>query len=193
MPREEQERRWQEGPRVRVRPRPGLPAEPVRVVVGEARSALRALEQRFLALQASLETRPPADLLADCLTLLSQLKELDQRLEEVSARRDLPYGTHLRLTFLNGNCRWLTRRISTEVVLALQVHLEQRFRRLVDPQAYQLFLRLDELSDAGREIEALSDRELMSRLRDGTLVRDVLESVRLMDVVPWPPQPGSPI
>jgi hypothetical protein len=189
---EGQERRWEEGPRVRVRPRPGRRAEPVRVVIGEVRDALRGLERHFLAVQAGAETREAAELLTEYLTLLNQLRGLDQRLEAAAGRRDLQYGVHLRFLYLNDNCRWLARRILAEMVLTLQVHLEQRFRRLVDPDVYQMFLRLDELADTGREIESMPDRELMSRLRDGTLVRDVLEAVRLADVVAWPPQGPPP-
>ncbi len=190
---EEQQRRGEEGPRVRVRPRPGRRAEPVRAVLGEVRTRLRDLERRFLAVQAAAEARPPAEVLGEYLVLLQQVKEVDQRLEGAAGRRDLQYGMHLRLRYLNDNCRWLSRQIAAEVVLTLQVHLEQRFKRATDPDAYQMFLRLEELADTGREIERLSDRELMERLRDGTLVRDVLEAVRLADVVAWPLQtPQAP-
>lgn len=189
---DERGQRGDEGPRVRVRPRPGRRAQPLRTIAGEVRAGLREVEQRFLTVQAEAEARPPADVLADYLALLGRVRDLYVRLEDTSGRRDVSYGMHLRLEFLHGACRWLARRISAEVVLAMQVQLEQRFRQVVDADAYQVYLRLEELTDAGREIEALSDRELLGRLRDGTLVRDVLETLRLADVLPWRGQVGPP-
>ncbi|HET8679465.1 MAG TPA: hypothetical protein VFM39_05055, partial [bacterium] len=100
-----------------------------------------------------------------------------------SGRRDIPYLVDRRLTQLHDHSRWLVRRVSAVFLLILEVNLEQEFKQMIGPDAYQLFLRLEEVVDAAREIETLNDRDLMIKARDGTLLREVLEQARLGDVL----------
>ncbi|MGH2372895.1 MAG: hypothetical protein ACRDIC_05385 [bacterium] len=169
----------QETPRVRVVRR----ADAGRITTDPLRSALRETERRFLSLQSSAAARASAEVLAEYLAILRDLGEIDEHLQEASGRRDIAYLVDRRLSILGDYCRWLTRRVSAEFFLILQVDLEQGLKRVIAPEAYQMFLRLEEVEDTAREIEMLSDRELMAKLRDGALVRDILEQIRLGDVL----------
>ncbi len=172
-----------EAPRVVRRLRVARRSDAVGAVLDPQRSSLRAAEQRFLSLQRAAAARPSTEVLAEYLAVLGDLRQIDEQLREASGRRDIPFILDRRLTFLNDHCRWLTRRVSAEVLLVLEIHLEQELKRVIAPEAYQMFLRLEEVDDAAREMETLSDRELMARLREGALLREVLEQVRLGDVL----------
>ncbi len=182
--------RPEEVPRVRVRSRVVRRDDALRPTTDPLRSALREAERRFLSLQSSAAMRASTEGLAEYLTILTDLGRIDERLQEASGRRDIPYIVDRRLTILNQYCRWLTRRVSAEFFLLLQVHLEQELKRVIAPEAYQVFLRLEEVEDAARELEKLADRELMAKLREGTLVKEVLEQVRLGDVLGQVGRPG---
>ncbi len=172
-----------EEPRVRVRTRVVRRGEMVRITTDPLRSALRDAEHRFLASQRASAAGASPDVLSEYLAILADLGAIDERLEEVSGRRDIPYLTDRRLTLLREHSRWLVRRVSTEFLLVLQVRLEQELRMMIGSEAYQMFLRFEEVEDAAREIERLSDDDLMSRLREGSLLRGILEQVRLGDVL----------
>jgi hypothetical protein len=138
---------------------------------------------RFLAIQSNARTRAPSEALAGCLVVLDELRKIDGRLHNVAGRRDIPYFTERRLMLLNDYCQWLIRRVGTELLLILRVHLERELRRMISPDAYQVFERLEEVEDTARELEAGADQEIMARVRDGSLFRDILDQVRLRDVV----------
>jgi hypothetical protein len=144
--------------------------------------ALRDLEKRFLAAQSSVPPRAPSEALADCLSILDELRGIDGRLNEAAERRDFPYSLERRRAFLNTYCRWLIRRVGTEFLLILRVHLERELKGMISPDALQVFQRLEEVDDAARDLEAEADHELMARVRDGSLLRDVLDQLRLQDV-----------
>jgi hypothetical protein len=176
--------------RVKVRTRVVRRGEVVRVTTDPLRSALREAERRFLASQSSRAAGESPDVLSDYLFQLNELGRIDEALEDIGSRRDISYLTDRRLRVLADHCRWLSRRVTTEFLLVLQVHLEQELRRAIGPEAYQMFLRFEEVEGAAREIEALPDDALMMRLREGTLFRDVLAQVRLGDIVGPPRGPG---
>ncbi|MGH2403372.1 MAG: hypothetical protein ACRDGN_02805 [bacterium] len=169
----------EETPRVVRRLRVARRTDTIRPLLDPQRGALRAAEQRFLSLQRAAAARPSTEVVAEYLAILGDLRQIDEQLREASGRRDIPFIVDRRLTFLNEHCRWLTRRVSAEVLLVLEIHLEQEVKRVIAPEAYQVFLLLEEVEDTAREIEMLSDRELMVKLREGTLVREILEQVRL--------------
>ncbi|MGQ0549320.1 MAG: hypothetical protein ACT4PY_06595 [Armatimonadota bacterium] len=156
-------------------------SEAFRSILDPLHHALKDAERRFLALQSTAATS--TEVLGEYLGILAELGAVDERLREISGRRDIPYVVDRRATQLHDYCRWLVRRVSAVFLLILQVNLEQDFKQLIGPDAYQMFLRLEEVVDAAREIEALSDRELMTRVREGTLLREVLEQARLGDLM----------
>jgi len=182
----EGERRWSEGPRVRVRTRvvrrgdavirPSGAIDPTSTAV---RSSLRAAELRFLSLQSRSAEGTSPETLLEYLSILADLRVAGNRLQEMSGRRDVSYLADRRLTVLDHHCLWLTRRVSAEFLLFLQVQLEQELKRMIGPQAYQLYLRLEDVGDAAREVEMLDDHHLMGRLREGTLLREILDQVFL--------------
>lgn len=172
----------EEGPRVRVRGRLARDAGGFPLRTDSLRRALRDVESRFLVMQSGGLARSSTETLASCLTILEQLGGIHRHIQEAADRQDIPYLVERRLTLLSDHCQWLTRRVSTEFLLVLRIRLEQEFRRVVSPEAYQAFQRIRETEDAAREIEATGDLELMARLRDGTLLRGVLEQIRLRDV-----------
>ncbi len=169
--------------RVRVRTRVQRQGDTIRVAGDPLRSALREAERRFLASQSSAATSGSPAVLSEYLTLMAELGVIDERLEEASGRRDNPYLADRRLTALREYCRWLARRVSTEFLLVLNVHLEQELKKIIGPDAYQMFLQFEEVADASREIEMLPDHELMARLREGTVFRDILKQVRVGDLL----------
>ncbi len=175
------ERPPEEVPRVRVRSRVVRRGDAIRLTTDPLRSALREAERRFLSLQSDAAARATNEVLAEYLTILTDLATIDENLQGASGRRDIPYLVDRRLTILNDYCRWLTRRVSAEFFLILQVHLEQELKRVITLEAYRAFLRLEEVEDVAREVETLTDRELMVKLREGTLVKEVLEQIRLGD------------
>lgn len=161
--------------RVRVRTRVVRRGDVIPLTTDSLQGTLREAERRFLSLQNSAMADAPPGVLSEYLAILADLRVVDGHLREMSGRRDITYSADRRLTYLNNHCRWLTRRVSAECLLVLQVQLEQEFRRVISPDAYQMFLRLEEIEDAGREIEAFSNRELMNRLHEGTLVREAVD------------------
>jgi len=173
----------EEAPRVVRRLRVVRRSNAIRSSLDPVRAALRQAERRFLSLQSAAVARPSTEVLAEYLAILADLRGVDERLREAAGRRDIPFIVDRRLTFLNEYCRWLIRRVSGEILLTLEIHLEQELKRTMAPEAYQMFLRLEEVEDAAREIETLPDRELMARLHEGTLLREVLEQVRLGNLV----------
>ncbi len=156
-------------------------SEAFRSILEPLRRTLNEAERRFLALQSAADTSTEA--LGEYLGILAEVGAIDERLREISGRRDIPYLVDRRLTQLHDHCRWLVRRVSAVFLLILEVNLEQEFKQMIGPDAYQLFLRLEEVVDAAREIETLSDRDLMIKARDGTLLREVLEQARLGDLL----------
>lgn len=171
----------EEAPPAAERTRVVRRSEAFRSILEPLRRTLNEAERRFLALQAAAATSTEA--LGEYLAILAEAGTIDERLREISGRRDIPYLVDRRLTQLHDHCRWLVRRVSAVFLLILEVNLEQEFKQIIGPEAYQLFLRLEEVVDAAREIETLSDRELMTRARDGTLLREVLEQAHLGDVL----------
>jgi hypothetical protein len=73
--------------------------------------------------------------------------------------------------------------VSAEFLLLLQIRLEQQLKQTIDPRAYQLYLRLEDVGDAAREVEMLDDRDLLERLREGTLMQDIVDQVFLQGEV----------
>jgi hypothetical protein len=181
---------WAMEPRVRVRAR--VVREALRITTDPLRSALNDAERRFLAAQRDATHGAPGAL-SEYLTIMTDLGIIDERLEEVADRRDVSYLTNRRLSRLKEHCRWLARRVSADFLLALQVRLEQELKQIIGPEAYQMFLRFEEVEDAAGEIDRLSDDDLMVRLREGTLLRGILEQVRLGDILGRTRQAGSTI
>jgi hypothetical protein len=136
--------------------------------------------------QNSASVRAPAESLVTCVAILEELGRIEGLLHEESARRDTPYLAERRLGLMREYCQWLTRRVSAEFLLVLRVQLERELRSMISPEAYQLFQRLEDIEDTAREIEATPDEELMARQREGSLFREVLDQVRLRDVVRLP-------
>jgi hypothetical protein len=168
--------------RVRARTRVPRQGDTIRAAGDPLRSALRETERRFLASQASAAARGSPTVLSEYLTLMAELGVIDEQLEEASARRDNSYLSDRRLNAQRDYCRWLARRVSTEFLLLLEVHLEQELKRLIAPDAYELFLRFEKIEDAAREIETLPDNDLMARVREGTVFRQILKQVRVWDL-----------
>ncbi|MDR7418906.1 MAG: hypothetical protein QN178_08335 [Armatimonadota bacterium] len=186
--------RYQEGPRVRMRPRAVPRADADARAAASMRAVLREAESRFLALQTTATESAPAVVLSAYLNILRDLGSVAERLHEASTRRDVSFLYDRRLSFLNEHCRWLARRVSAEFLLILQVHLEQDLRDTISPEAYQKFLRLEEVEDAAMEVEGLSDKDLMGKLRIGTLFSEVLEQVDLDHMRAKPRhQPHTPL
>jgi hypothetical protein len=173
-----EEGRMSEGEqRVRVRARVVRRGDPLRPTTHLLRDDLREAERRFLLWQGGGPGIPPVDVLAEYLEILASLKLIYNQLQELSERRDSSYLADRRLNYLQGHCVWLTRRVSTEFLLVRQLHLERELRSAISQDAYQVFLRLEDVTDASREIETLGDRDLMARLGEGTLFREILERV----------------
>jgi len=194
----ESERRWSEGPRVRVRSRVVRrsasvmrPSGSVELTSHAVRSSLRAAEVRFLLLQSRSAERPSSEILLEYLGILADLRVAGNRLQDMSGRRDLSYLTDRRLTVLHHHCIWLTRRVSAEFLLLLQVQIEQELKRAIAPETYQLYLRVQDVGDASREVETLDDRGLMCRLRDGTLLGEILDQIFLQGDRPSAPEAGA--
>ena len=180
-----------EGSRVRVRTRVLRQGDPIRAAGDPLRSALRDAERRFLASQTSAAVGGSPAVLSEYQTLMAELGVIDERLEEASGRRDTPYLVDRRLSALKEYGRWLARRISAEFLLVLKVQLEQELKRVIGPDGYQMFLRFEEVEDAAREIEALADDDLMARVREGALFRQILKQARLEELLGRPRQHGT--
>jgi hypothetical protein len=148
-------------------------------MVDSLRSVLREAESRFLTLQATATQSDPAVVLLAYLNILADLGALAERLHEASVRRDISFVADRRLMFLSDFCRWLARRVSTEFLLILRISLEQDLKDAISPEACLKFLRLEEVEDAARDVEALSDKDLIGKLRIGTLFRDILDQISL--------------
>lgn len=172
--------------RVRVRTRVVRQGDTIRVTGDPLRSALRDVERRFLASQASTATGGSPDAMSEHLALMAELGVIDQHLDEEAGRRDVPYLADRRIGALREYCHWLARRVSSEFLLVLKVRLERELKRVIGPEAYQMFLRFEEVEDAAREIETLPDSDLMAKVREGTLFRAVLEQVQLGDLLIGP-------
>jgi hypothetical protein len=155
------------------------------------RSALRETERRFLAAHASVAARGTPTVLSEYLTLMAEVGVIDERLEEASSQRDASYMAARRVRSLRDYSRWLARRVSTEFLLLLEAHLETELKRLIGPDAYELFLRFEEVEEAAHEIGALSDDDLMARAREGTVFRRILNRVRVWEL-PARPQELTP-
>lgn len=179
-----------EVPAERIKPRVVRRGDAARVAADPLRASLRAAERRFLQLQSLGLEGISAQMLSEHLAILDDLRVIYGRLHEESVRRDIPYVTERRLTFLTEYCRWLTRRVSAQTLLMLEVQIEQELKRIISPEAYQVFLRLEDVVEDAREMETLGDREVMARLADGTLLRGVAEQIRLGSAS-VPPQPSS--
>jgi hypothetical protein len=175
-------RRWEEGPRVRVKARVVPRGDPVRTAVEALRARLADAEHRFLALLSRIGQGISRDVLVECLEILAELREVAARLHEMAGRRDISYFADLRLTALRNHCLWLARRTSGEFLLLLQIHFEATLRRLIGPNAYQIYLRLEDVEDVAREVETMSDHDLLGRLRDGTLLRENVEQTLPADL-----------
>jgi hypothetical protein len=162
-----------------MRPRGGLEAAAELPALDPVGGAMRDLERRFLeSLSASAHT-VPAEVQASYLQILAELREIDAGIQESMGRHDVPYFTDRRLCGLADHCEWLTKRVSSELMLLLQVQVERDLRQMISPEAYQLFLRLEEVEAVARDLDDLTGSTLMERLREGTLLREILEQVRL--------------
>jgi hypothetical protein len=170
---------------VRVRTRVVRRSDSVRVTTAPIRQALQEVERRFIGVQSGRTLATSTRVLADYVRLLSELGSLHKQLGDAVGRRDISYLTDRRVSLLGDYCHWLTRRVSSEFLLVLQVLLEQELKQVMGPETYQIFLRFEEIEDAAREIETLPEGEFMTRLHDGTLVRELLELVRIGDVSGW--------
>jgi hypothetical protein len=148
------------------------------------RSALRDAERRFLWLQGRAADGALRDALAGYLVTLSDLRMASDRIRDVSGRRDLSYLADRRLTALSNHCVWLVRKVSAEFLLILQLQLEQELKRVIDPDAYRMYLHLEDVADTARELEMLDDRSLMARLREGSM-RETLELALSGEAFPW--------
>lgn len=179
--------RWSEGPRVRVRRRGTIrsgtwpPGEKTQVTTDPLRGALRAAERRFLALQGMSAEGRWSEALEGYQDLMAELRMIGNRLGEHVGRRDLTFLADRRLNLLQDHCLWLARRVSSALLLVLQLRLEQELKRLSGPRGYQVYLRLEDVADAAHEVEALSEHDLMARLRDGTLWGDLQDQESLPD------------
>lgn len=183
MSAEESERPLDDGPRVLVRTRVVRRGDPIRPTTDPLRGGLREAERRFLSLQSRAAEGASPDALSEYLAILADLKVIGEHLQDLAGRRDISYLADRRLAVLNNHCLWLTRRVSGEFLLILQIYLEQELKRVIDPHAYQMYLQLEDVSDAARAVEMLDDRDLMARLREGTLFREILEHVPPGDVL----------
>lgn len=134
-------------------------------------------ERRFLALQGRTAYGPTVEAFAEFQAILEDLRTIGSRLVEMTGRRDASFFVERRLAILHQHCLWLARRVSAECLLLHEIRLEQALRRLISLEAYHLYLRLEDVEDAAREVEMLDDRDLMARLREGTLVSGILEPV----------------
>jgi hypothetical protein len=153
--------------------------------------ALRDLERRFLDTLPTSAQAAPAELQATYLTILSELREIDADIQESIGRHDLPYVIDRRLATLADHCEWMTKRVTGELMLLVQVAVERDLKRMISSQAYQLFLRLEEIEAVARDFDDLSGKALMERLREGTLFREILEQVRLGSGASVPAPPGD--
>jgi hypothetical protein len=176
-----------------MRPRAGPRGDVDARAAASMRTVLREAENRFLALQTTAAESAPAVVLSAYLNILADLGSVAERLHEASVRRDVSFLADRRLAFLDEHCRWLARRVSAEFMLILQVHLEQDLRETISPEAYQKFLRLEEVEDAATEVEALSDKDLMGKLRIGTLFSEILDQVDLDHMRGWPRHRAMPV
>lgn len=181
MDKADRERRGDEVPRVRVRAGMVPGGDPTRAATDPLRSALRDAENTFLSLQRRAAEGALPEALSGYRAILSDLRVVSIRLREMSGHRDISYLADRRLTTLGNYCLWLTRRVSAEFLLILQIYFEQELKRLISPDAYRMYLRLEDVADVAREVEMLDDRTLMARLRDGSL----LEQVVPQDPPPW--------
>jgi hypothetical protein len=168
--------------RVQVRTRVVRRSDAVRVATGPLRHALQEVEHRFIAVQSSRVPSASTKVLADYVRLLSELATTHRQLGEAVGRRDISYLTDRRLNLLEDYCHWLSRRVSSEFLLVLQVLLEQEMRRAMSPAAYQIFLRFEEIEDTVNEIETLPDKEFMNRLNDGVLLQELVELARAGEI-----------
>lgn len=167
---------------MRVKARVVPRGDPVRTAVEALRARLADAEHRFLALLSRIGQGISRDVLVECLEILAELREVAARLHEMAGRRDISYFADLRLTALRNHCLWLARRTSGEFLLLLQIHFEATLRRLIGPNAYQIYLRLEDVEDVAREVETMSDHDLLGRLRDGTLLRENVEQTLPADL-----------
>ena len=185
--------RWEEGPRVRMRARSAPESLTELPALDPVGGALRELERRFLESLSTSGQAAPTELQASYLGILAELREIDAGIQESMGRHDVPYFTDRRLATLADHCEWLTKRASSELMLLLQVQVERDLRRMISPEAYQLFLRLEEIETIARDLDDLTGNALMERLREGTLLREILEQVRLGsgETAPTPPRESS--
>ncbi len=174
-------RRWEEGPRIRVKTRVIRRGEPVRHPTDLLRKDLREAERRFLSLPSGAAEGGSVEALSECLAILAVLRSVSDRLQEMSGRRDLSYLADRRMIVMYDHCTWLTKHVSAEFLLLLQIQLERELRRAISPEAYQLYLHLEDVGEVAREVEGLDGPELLTRLREGSLVREILGRV-------WPDQ-----
>jgi hypothetical protein len=174
-------RRWEEGPRVRVRTRVVRRSDAGRPPAEGLRADLREAERRFLSLPGGASEGLSAEAMSECLAILTSLRGISDQLQEMAGRRDLSYLADRRLTVMHDHCAWLASRVSAEFLLLLQIALERELRRVISPEAYQLYLRLEDVEEVAREVEALTGPAILARLRDGTLMREMLGRV-------WPEQ-----
>ncbi|MDR7521679.1 MAG: hypothetical protein QN168_04355 [Armatimonadota bacterium] len=170
---------------MRVKPRVIPRAGAVRLSTEPLRRDLQELERRFLLLQGLLAEGPFQDFTAEFCAILGELGAIGNRLAEMAGRRNITYLVDRRLAILLQYCLWLARRVSAECLLHHQIRLEQELKRLIGPEAYQVYLRLEDVEDAAREVDMLDDRDMMRRLREGTLAREILEQVLGSEEQTW--------
>ncbi|MDR7519546.1 MAG: hypothetical protein QN131_05365 [Armatimonadota bacterium] len=187
----ERESRWSEGPRVRVKPRVIPRAGAIRLSTEPLRRDLQALERRFLLLQELLAEGPFRDFTTEFCSILGELGAIGNRLGEMVGRRNITYLVDRRLAILHQYCVWLARRVSAELLFHHQIRLEQELKRLIGPEAYQVYLRLEDVEDAAREVDMLDDRDMMRRLREGTLAQEILEQALGAETRDQPISPGQ--
>jgi hypothetical protein len=122
-------------------------------------ATLDAAEQQFVALLArGLVGEPPM------LRILGDLRRVLAALAEVDGRRDMTFPTVERLRGVRARAVWLYRRLVQEQVFARKAALEQKLKSLISPEAYQVYLSLQECELEEDADRAASDEELALRL-----------------------------
>lgn len=122
-------------------------------------ATLDAAEQHFVALVArGLVGEPPM------LRILDDLRRVLSALAEMDGRRDVTFLSLQRLQGVRTRALWLYRRLVQEQVFARKSALEQKLKSLISPEAYQVYLSLQEC-ELEEEAERLaSDEDLALRL-----------------------------
>lgn len=131
-------------------------------------SALSVLERRVLHIirEFSEGGIPIADVLSELQLLGKDACRLLRRAEDARTRRDLEYGTWIRLEEISRHCVWLYRKIRLEQIFFRKLHMEAGFRQMVSPEAFAIYEALLDLEERESRLETAQEQDLRQWMRE---------------------------